>query len=79
MNNSVTWEGTEKRARRLHKALLANDRAAFTECSGERRDMMVVEIEDRGSGFCIAGDATDLLDDAAFERDRSSEDEGVKS
>ena len=40
---------------------------------------MVVEVENGGGACRTAGDASDLLDDVPFERDRSREDEGVES
>lgn len=39
---------------------------------------MVVEVKDRRGAFCTASYAADLLDDVAFERDRSCEDKGVE-
>ena len=79
MKSSVTWELPRNWSTGLHKTLLSNDRAAFTERCGECRDMLVVEVVNRGSAFCTAGDAADLLDDVSFECDRGCEDEGVES
>ena len=61
------------------EALLAHDAAALAECGGKRGHAVVVEVED-GRGSCgVAGDAADLLDDVAFERDWGGQDEGVES
>ena len=66
------------RALWLSKTLLTNDPAALAERGGERRDMMVVEVENGGGASRAAGDAPDLLDNVAFERDRCCEDESVE-
>lgn len=67
-------EASRSRRTGLHKTLLSNDRAAFAERYGQRRDMMVVEVKNGGGAFRAAGDAPDLLDDVSLERDWGGED-----
>ena len=69
----------KRKPRLLGEALGADDGAALAECGGEGGDEVVVEVENRGGGCGAAGDAADLLDDVAFERDWGGEDEGVES
>ena len=60
------------------EALGAYDGAALAECGGKRGDVVVVEVENRGGGLCAAGDAADLLDDVALERNWGGENERVE-
>lgn len=60
------------------EALGADDGAAFAECGGEGGDVVIVEVENRGGGLGAAGDATDLLDDVAFECDWGGENKRVE-
>lgn len=69
----------KRKPRLLGEALGADDGAALAECGGKRGDVVVVEVENRGGGRGAAGDAADLLDDVAFERDWGGEDERVES
>lgn len=69
----------KRKPRLLGEAFGADDGAALAECGGKRGDVVVVEVENRGGGRGSAGDATDLLDDVAFERDWGGEDERVES
>ena len=69
----------KRKPRLLSEALGADDGAALAECGGEGGDEVVVEVENRGGGRGAAGDAADLLDDVAFERDWGGEGERVES
>ena len=68
----------EQRLWLFGEALGADDGATLAECGGERGDVVVVEVENRGGCLGAAGDAADLLDDVAFERDWGGENERVE-